>query len=501
MKLPNLLISPLPFLALTTILTFLFTNPSEIQALADSLAARYEVKDDTFTTGPDSVHLVVLRALDTNESVGVMTNYGGGVDSIRLRSPQTGEVRPVIWEHGRNATLVRENPFFRGSMLMPWGNRISNHTYHFAGQTFLCRGEGIFKDDPATNSTLHGFLWNQSMSVVSQGANSTHGAFATLRWRVPQGSQIPLIQRCYPFEIIVDITYRLFNSRFSFQVAARNIGKEAAPFQVGWHPYFLIPSGNVASAQLEFGDLSRWGVLQGPTGDVPAMPPVADAIIPHQQDNRSDFGAPESRAPQIVARDWQLPSLANISTGSSSIHTTSSLSSSTSISNSSDTCINVHDNVALIDNAFVRLEWLEKYYDDRVMGGVEKHISPSRSSNTTPGVGRGSPSRSFSSPHSPSPSSLSTTSVRHDDAMMCEAPIYSFIRDPLSNETTVMLSCEDSYPFLQAYTGAAKGCDPSPAVAVEPMSSATDAFNNGVGLQVIAPGTSLVLKPVYVMIQ
>lgn len=54
-----------------------------------------------------------------------------------------------------------------------------------------------------------------------------------------------------------------------------------------------------------------------------------------------------------------------------------------------------------------------------------------------------------------------------------------------SGKMTLEISQSDSLPFVQIFT------PPSNSIAIEPVSSAVDAFNTGVGLEIVEPGKSV----------
>ena len=61
----------------------------------------------------------MIKNSDTGEEAAVNVNFGGGVESLTLRSRRHGAVRSVLWTHERNATAVALNTDWRGKMLIP----------------------------------------------------------------------------------------------------------------------------------------------------------------------------------------------------------------------------------------------------------------------------------------------------------------------------------------------------------------------------------------------
>ena len=108
LPLPNLL--PLGLLLLLLALTS-----------SASAAPSFAVSDDSFTTAGTTVRIKVLKNTATGEEASVNVNYGGGVESLSLRSPGQSTPRSVLWTHDKNATAVALNVDWRGRMLIPYG--------------------------------------------------------------------------------------------------------------------------------------------------------------------------------------------------------------------------------------------------------------------------------------------------------------------------------------------------------------------------------------------
>jgi hypothetical protein len=53
------------------------------------VAGRFQVDDDAYTTGTDTVHLKVLRNVDSGESAAIVWDMGGRVDVLQLRTSGT----------------------------------------------------------------------------------------------------------------------------------------------------------------------------------------------------------------------------------------------------------------------------------------------------------------------------------------------------------------------------------------------------------------------------
>jgi hypothetical protein len=82
-------------------------------------ASTFSVTDDAFSTDGATVKMKVIKNSETGEEAAVNVNFGGGVESLSLRSRRHGAVRSVLWTHDRNATAVALNEDWRGKMLIP----------------------------------------------------------------------------------------------------------------------------------------------------------------------------------------------------------------------------------------------------------------------------------------------------------------------------------------------------------------------------------------------
>lgn len=59
------------------------------------------------------------------ESVEIVTDFGGRVESLYLRSRTTGILRDVLLGHHGDAEAILENKFWKGMLLIPYANRIA----------------------------------------------------------------------------------------------------------------------------------------------------------------------------------------------------------------------------------------------------------------------------------------------------------------------------------------------------------------------------------------
>ena len=149
----------------------------------------------------------------------------------------SGDQRAVVTEVGaglRTYTIggrdvidgYREDevcPIGRGQVLLPWPNRIEDGQYEF--------GSTIYQT-PLTEPARH---------------NAIHGLTRWMKWTaVVQAEDRVLMsllldpQAGYPFTLRFDVDYRLSDGGLTIRTTAKNLGRQAAPFGAGNHPYLTV---------------------------------------------------------------------------------------------------------------------------------------------------------------------------------------------------------------------------------------------------------------------
>lgn len=111
----------------------------------------------------------------------------------------------------------------RGQVLLPWPNRIEDGQYEFAGRM---RQAPI--NEPARNNALHGLTRWVNWTAADQAADRV---LMSLLLHPQDG---------YPFTLRLEVEYRLSASGLSIRTTATNVGREAAPFGAGYHPYLTV---------------------------------------------------------------------------------------------------------------------------------------------------------------------------------------------------------------------------------------------------------------------
>jgi len=121
----------------------------------------------------------------------------------------------------------------RGQVLMPWPNRVAGGRYTFAGQQHQ-----LALSEARAQNASHGLVRWANWTLAAQAANR-----AVLRLVLhPQSG--------YPFALALELAYTLDDHGLTVRATARNVGTGAAPFGVGFHPYFTTGTPTIDDAIL-----------------------------------------------------------------------------------------------------------------------------------------------------------------------------------------------------------------------------------------------------------
>jgi len=123
--------------------------------------------------------------------------------------------------------------FAQGQALLPWPNRLADGRYDFAGKSHQL---------PLTEPAM---------------LNAIHGLTRWANWRLSEHESSRAVlslllhpQAGYPFALAVETEYTLDGEGLTVRTAARNVGREAAPYGAGFHPYLTVGTDKVDSARL-----------------------------------------------------------------------------------------------------------------------------------------------------------------------------------------------------------------------------------------------------------
>lgn len=161
--------------------------------------------------------------LRAGEAVAVVTEVGGGLRMLRVGG------RDLV----AGFAADRPRPVYRGAVLAPWPNRIGDGRYRWDGQEHQ-----LPLTEPERGNALHGLAcW------ISWTPTERNGDCVTLATRVwPQPG--------YPFQLDLEVSYRLEETGLSWRLEATNTGTEVAPYACSVHPYLVGGPGRVDDWEL-----------------------------------------------------------------------------------------------------------------------------------------------------------------------------------------------------------------------------------------------------------
>ena len=126
----------------------------------------------------------------------------------------------------------------QGDVLIPFPGRIGDGRYSFDGQRFQL--ECNDKEGP---NAIHGFV--RSLPWLVQDARANKVIFEIrLNAETYAG-------RGYPFSLAISVMYDLGASGLTCTFTVKNVGQQAAPVGVGFHPYFTIGTSVIDEAEVQ----------------------------------------------------------------------------------------------------------------------------------------------------------------------------------------------------------------------------------------------------------
>ena len=136
---------------------------------------------------------------------------------------------PIVWESPADVLPKGSS----GQVLAPWPNRLADGEYAFDG----VRATAAL-DEPSRHNAIHGLVrwlyWE--LEYLERDRIKLHCSLA------PQPG--------YPFQISISILYALSDRGLEVRTEAEAAGGGAAPFGVGFHPYFLAASTGLKGSRL-----------------------------------------------------------------------------------------------------------------------------------------------------------------------------------------------------------------------------------------------------------
>ena len=201
------------------------------------------------TTKPEftSVTLAPGRGM---ELIQVTANFPGKGDVNVLASPDLAGAKEML--------DVKDDDFgnlgyrLGSAFLVPYPNRIRG-TLSADGKTLTTSWQGHSITLPANNSGKLPTAEKHAMHGLILKAKAENVKVTDIK----DGQQVVGIIHAGDFgghwfsKTDLEITIKLTGDSLDATVVARNVGKEAEPIAIGWHPYFAFPSGDRTQARIE----------------------------------------------------------------------------------------------------------------------------------------------------------------------------------------------------------------------------------------------------------
>jgi len=177
----------------------------------------------------------VIRLVDSagNMEVSVLPSQGNRAYEMKIRGenilypPDTGA--PDFLKKGAQHGI----PF-----MAPWANRLDGTGFWANNRRYSLDSslKNFLKD--ANGLPIHGLIMNSTRwRLVDSGADQ-NSAWVTSRLEFWKHSDF-LAQ--WPFAHLYEMTYRLSNGSLEVRTTVSNLGEDAMPLVIGFHPYFRIP--------------------------------------------------------------------------------------------------------------------------------------------------------------------------------------------------------------------------------------------------------------------
>lgn len=126
----------------------------------------------------------------------------------------------------------------QGDVLIPFPGRISDGRYSFDGKQFQ-----LDCNDKEGPNAIHGFVRGLPWHVQDARSNKV-----TFEIRLDAETYVG---RGYPFSLAIGVTYDLGPSGLTCAFTVKNVGQQAAPVGVGFHPYFTVGMSMIDEAEVQ----------------------------------------------------------------------------------------------------------------------------------------------------------------------------------------------------------------------------------------------------------
>ena len=195
------------------------------------------------------------------EVLQITANFPGKGEVNVLNSPDLPTIKDMldVKDNANGDAGYR----FGAAILIPWANRIRGQVtpdgkkvnVDWEGHTLSLPGNTSGRQPGAEKHSMHGLILKAKVQDVQTK-------------KIPGGEQVSGILHAGDFNgqwvssTDLVMTVSLTADAVDVQVTAKNVGKEAEPIAIGWHPYLNLPSGDRAQARVhipgaQFSEMDR----------------------------------------------------------------------------------------------------------------------------------------------------------------------------------------------------------------------------------------------------
>lgn len=148
----------------------------------------------------------------------------------------------IFWSPYKSPAELKAKPQMLGNpFLAPWANRIEGMSYWANGSQYSLNPHlGNLRMDGNKNP-IHGLVTFTDAWKVVESASSNGALVSRLEM-----SRNPKILAQFPFPHAITMTYRLHEGALQVITEIENLGTEAMPVAIGYHPYYQLPGGRDA---------------------------------------------------------------------------------------------------------------------------------------------------------------------------------------------------------------------------------------------------------------
>ena len=237
-------------LALLPLMATMFFSQSRAQAVTEIGGQKIVTltRKAVSTTQPEftSITLMPGRGMEIQQ---ITANFPGKGSVDVLASPGLAESAKML---DKDDTENGDLGYRLGSaFLVPYPNRIRGKlsadgktlTTEWKGHTITLPANNIGKNPGAERHAMHGLILKAKTDDVKVT-------------KIPGGEKVTGVIRAGNFggnwlsKTDLDFTISLTAEAVDATIVAHNVGGEAEPIAIGWHPYFNLPSGDRTQARL-----------------------------------------------------------------------------------------------------------------------------------------------------------------------------------------------------------------------------------------------------------